>query len=46
VIDGKHSFKVGTIKYKKKEANIIYAEDNIMIGEENIVPLWLFGLLY
>ena len=46
VIDGKLSFKVGAIKYKKKESDIIYAEDNIMIGEENIVPLWMFGLLY
>ncbi len=46
VIDGEYSFKVGTIKYRKKETNIIYAEDNIMIGRENVVPLWMFGLLY
>ena len=46
VIVGEYKFKIGVSKPKKKDNNIIYAEDNILIGEENVVPLWLFGLLY
>ena len=30
----------------KNNSNIVYAVDDIVIGEGNEVPLWLFGLLY
>ncbi len=35
-----------TQKQIEKLENAFVAKDNIEIGSDNIIPLWLFGFLY
>ncbi|MCK9180774.1 MAG: AAA family ATPase [Bacteroides sp.] len=47
LIDETHIFRVLTKDSKiKKEDHVIYAIDQLEIGEGNQIPLWLFGFLY
>lgn len=49
LIDGKFTFEIGgknkSKKQIKKTQNAFIVKDNIEIGQDNIIPLWLFGLL-
>ncbi len=42
---GGNLFSVGPL-VKNLKSNVIWARDMIEIGEDNIIPLWLFGFLY
>jgi len=43
----KYKFKIETKKSRgKNRAELLYAVDNLEKGEENIIPLWIFGFLY
>lgn len=43
----KYSFKIESKKIKGKKTDDIYhIVDKLEIGENNIIPLWLFGFLY
>lgn len=50
LIDEKFTFEVGGKNKKKKQIygleNAYIAKDSIEIGAENIIPLYLFGLMY
>ncbi|MDR1780252.1 MAG: AAA family ATPase [Tannerella sp.] len=45
-INGTHEFQVVSRMKGRNNPDIYYAVDNIDIGNENVVPLWLFGFLY
>lgn len=47
LINNQHKFKIESNNTKTKTVPDTYqAIDDIEIGEENIIPLWLFGFLY
>lgn len=47
LINGEYVFDIkNDIKKIKNNKNIIYAVDMIEKGDENVIPLWLFGFLY
>lgn len=50
IIDNKYNFEIGGKNKKKKQINGIensyIVKDNIEIGDENIIPLWMFGFMY
>ncbi len=49
-VDEKYSFEIGGKSKSKKQIknveNSFIVKDNIEIGSDNIIPLWLFGFLY
>jgi len=50
IIDNKYTFEIGGKNKKQKQIdgieNSFIVKDNIEIGSDNIIPLWLFGFLY
>lgn len=50
LIDEKFTFEIGGKNKGKEQINAIensfIAKDDIEIGSENVIPLWLFGFLY
>jgi uncharacterized protein len=48
MIDDKYLFHVGgrVQEMKKSKPDVLFARDMIEVGEENQIPLWLFGFLY
>lgn len=50
IIDNEFTFEIGGRNKTKKQIigikNAFIAKDNIEIGAGNIIPLWMFGLLY
>lgn len=47
LVDGHISFKITTKNARlKKNSDVYYAVDDLDSGEGNIIPLWMFGLLY
>ena len=50
LIDGKYTFEVGGKKKKQKQLqnieNGFVVKDDIETGYGNIIPLWMFGMLY
>lgn len=50
LIDGKYTFEVGGKKKKQSQlqniANGYVVKDDIEMGYGNIIPLWMFGMLY
>jgi predicted AAA+ superfamily ATPase len=47
IIDNQYEFKMNYKRVREKQLkNVYYLKDDIEIGEENIIPLWLFGFLY
>lgn len=50
LIDDKYTFEIGGPNKKRKQIegimNSFVVKDNIEIGYENVIPLWLFGFLY
>jgi hypothetical protein len=50
LIDGKYTFEVGGKnkgqKQIKNTPDSFIVKDDIVIGNDNIIPLWLFGFLY
>ncbi|WP_185153968.1 AAA family ATPase [Dysgonomonas sp. ZJ709] len=45
--NNKYKFKIEGQKGRgKKKSDLIYAVDRLAIGDNNIIPLWLFGFLY
>ena len=50
LIDGKYTFEVGGKKKKQRQLQGIedgfVVKDDIETGYGNIIPLWLFGMLY
>ncbi len=50
ILDNLHTFEVGGANKSQKQiqniANAFVVKDNIEVGSDNIIPLWLFGFLY
>ena len=50
LVEGKYTFEVGGKKKKQKQikdvSNSYVVKDDIETGYGNIIPLWMFGLLY
>lgn len=50
LIDNKYTFEIGGPNKNRKQIkgikNSFVVKDNIEIGYENVIPLWLFGFLY
>ncbi len=47
LVNGKYNFDVkNDIKKVKNSRNMYYAVDMIEKGDDNVIPLWLFGFLY
>lgn len=50
LIDGKYTFEVGGKKKKQRQLqnieNGFVVKDDIETGYGNIIPLWMFGMLY
>ena len=50
LVENKYTFEIGGKNKKQKQIkgihNSFIVKDNIEIGSDNIIPLWLFGLLY
>jgi uncharacterized protein len=50
LVDGKYTFEIGGKNKGQKQikniTNSYIVKDDIMIGNDNIIPLWLFGFLY
>ena len=50
IIDDKYTIEVGGKNKQQKQINGInnafIVKDNIVVGSDNIIPLWLFGFLY
>ena len=49
-VENKYTFEIGGKNKKRKQIegieNSYVVKDNIEIGSDNIIPLWLFGFLY
>lgn len=46
LVDSKYRFKICQEEFKKQNPDIIYAKNNIEVGRDNQIPVWLFGFLY
>ncbi len=50
IVNGKYNFEIGCKTKQRKQIsnlkNAYVVKDNIEVGSENIIPLWLFGFLY
>ena len=50
LIDGKYTFEIGGKNKGQKQIKDIpdsfIVKDYIVVGNDNIIPLWLFGFLY
>jgi predicted AAA+ superfamily ATPase len=50
LLDGKHYFEVGGRNKSRKQiegvGNAYVVKDEIELGSDNVIPLWMFGLLY
>lgn len=48
LVDKKQAFYIepNDIKNRKKALDAYYVADKVETGEENVIPLWLFGFLY
>jgi predicted AAA+ superfamily ATPase len=47
IIDNKYEIKMNYKRIREKQHKaVFYLKDDIEIGEENVIPLWLFGFLY
>lgn len=50
LINGKYTIEIGGVNKNKKQIKEIpdafIVKDNIEIGYENVIPLWMFGFLY
>jgi len=50
IVESKYTFEIGGKNKKQKQIegieNSYVVKDNIEIGSDNIIPLWLFGFLY
>ena len=47
LVDGGINFKVATTEGKtRQQADSFYAVDGLDVGNENVIPLWMFGMLY
>ncbi len=47
IVDGQYPFRVISNRGKSRMgSDIYYAMDNLRMGGDNVIPLWLFGFLY
>lgn len=47
VIDNRYEFKMNYKRLRETQRkNVYYLKDDLQVGEENVIPLWLFGFLY
>lgn len=47
VVDGKHPFRIVSQRSKvRMGGDINYVMDNLKVGHDRVMPLWLFGFLY
>lgn len=47
LVDGQVNFKVSTQEGKTRvQSDSYYAVDGMDIGHDNVIPLWMFGMLY
>ena len=47
LVDGQVNFKVSTQEGKTRvQPDSFYAVDGLDMGHDNVIPLWMFGMLY
>ena len=47
LVDGNVNFKVSTTEGKtRQQQDSFYAVDRLDAGHDNVIPLWMFGMLY
>jgi len=47
LVDGSVNFKVSTAEGKtRQQPDSFYAVDGLDLGHDNVIPLWMFGMLY
>jgi hypothetical protein len=47
LVDGDINFKVSTVEGKtRQQPDSFHAVDGLDIGHDNVIPLWMFGMLY
>ena len=46
LVNGKYNFRIEENMKVKNNPGLYYAVDKVEVGEENMIPLWLFGFLY
>ena len=47
LVDGNVNFKVSTTEGKiRQQQDSFYAVDGLDMGHDNVIPLWMFGMLY
>ena len=47
LVDGQISFKVSVQEGKTRlQPDSYYAVEKLEVGHENVIPLWMFGMLY
>lgn len=46
LVNGKYNFRIEENMKVKNNPDLYYAVDKVEVGEENMIPLWLFGFLY
>jgi hypothetical protein len=46
LVDGQYHFCVGESMRGEFNPGVYYAVDGIEVGEQRVIPLWLFGFLY
>ncbi len=49
-VNSNYTFEIGGLSKTRKQIkgvpNSFIVKDNIEVGYENVIPIWLFGLLY
>ncbi len=46
IVDGKQRFRICLEQPKRKNTDVLYALSNIVEGEGQEIPLWIYGFLY
>ena len=46
LVDGEYNFRIEKTKPLRINPELYYAVEQKAVGEENVIPLWLFGFLY
>lgn len=46
LVDEEHSFRIDKEKSERHHQDKFYAVNELTIGRDNVIPLWLFGFLY
>lgn len=46
LVNGKYNFRTTDVMRRRSQGTTYYAIENMVIGDEDQIPLWLFGFLY